>query len=152
MLASLPLCREAYRRIGARERACRRRVPERALSQVPLLAARQAFPEGTSDIRHPLSPQRPICRAIAEYRVCSQWTPLSFRIGLTAFLQHIGGIHSGCAASGVAWFIFAVVRNFQHHAVNHIPKVVLAWGVITVSFTGLTMIAAAPWIRHYHHK
>ncbi|KAJ3536261.1 hypothetical protein NM688_g6862 [Phlebia brevispora] len=85
-------------------------------------------------------------------KLFQKWTPLWFRIAWTAFLQHIGGIHSGSAASGVAWFIFAVVRNFQNHAHKHIPKAVLGWGVITVSFVGITMIAAFPWIRAIHHN
>lgn len=74
------------------------------------------------------------------------------RIFWTGFLQHIGGIHSGSAASGVAWFIFIVVRNFQNHATKHTPKAVLAWGVITVAVCALTMLSAAPWIRAHHHK
>ena len=81
-----------------------------------------------------------------------QWTPLWFRIGCTAFLQHIGGIHSGTAVSGIAWFIFIVVRHFQNHVAQHIPKVILGWGVITVSTCFIAMLAAAPWIRANHHK
>ncbi|THH01227.1 hypothetical protein EW026_g1464 [Hermanssonia centrifuga] len=88
----------------------------------------------------------------AVVKLFQKWTPLWFRIWWTAFLQHIGGIHSGSAASGVAWFMFAVVRSFQQHVEKHTQKVVLAWGIITLSFTGITMIAAAPWIRHYHHN
>ncbi len=79
-------------------------------------------------------------------------TPLWIRIFWTGFLQHIGGIHSGCAASGIAWFIFTVVRAFQHHVEKHTPKVVLAWGIIGIVVTVVTMIAAAPWIRANHHK
>ena len=74
------------------------------------------------------------------------------RIFLTAFLQHIGGIHSGCATSSIAWFIFVLVRSFQNHVAQHIPKVLLAWGVVTVVITAVVLIAAAPWVREYHHK
>ena len=74
------------------------------------------------------------------------------RIFWTGFLQHVGGIHSGCAASGIAWFIFLVVRAFQTHVAKHTPKAVLGWGVITVSVCFLTMISATPWIRLRHHK
>ena len=81
-----------------------------------------------------------------------QWTPLWVRIFWTSFLQHIGGIHSGCAVSGIAWFIYAVVRAFQQHVEKHTPKVVLAWGIIAVIFSVVVMIAAAPWIRAHHHK
>ncbi len=81
-----------------------------------------------------------------------QWTPLWVRIFWTGFLQHIGGIHAGSAASGVAWFIFIVVRSFQNHVAKHTPKIVLGWGVITVATCAITMFAAAPWIRANHHK
>jgi hypothetical protein len=38
-----------------------------------------------------------------------KWTPLSFRIGLTAFLQHLGGIHTGAATSSLAWLIVSTL-------------------------------------------
>ncbi|THG96727.1 hypothetical protein EW026_g5154 [Hermanssonia centrifuga] len=85
-------------------------------------------------------------------KIFQKWTPLWMRIFWTGFLQHIGGIHSGCAASGIAWFIFVVVRTFQHHVVRNTPKVVLAWGIVTVVVTVVTMVAAAPWIRAHHHN
>jgi hypothetical protein len=75
-----------------------------------------------------------------------------WRIFLTGFIQQIGGIHSGCATSGVAWFIFLVVRTFQRHVAKHTPKVVLAWGVITLVVVVITLVAATPWIRAHHHK
>ena len=81
-----------------------------------------------------------------------QWSPLWWRIFWTALLQHIGGIHSACAISSVAWFIYVVVRAFQHHAENHTPKVLLAFGVITTVATGLVVITAHPWIRKVCHK
>jgi hypothetical protein len=31
-----------------------------------------------------------------------QWSPLWLRLGVTSALQHLGGIHSGCAVSGTA--------------------------------------------------
>ncbi|PSR81910.1 hypothetical protein PHLCEN_2v6205 [Hermanssonia centrifuga] len=85
-------------------------------------------------------------------KVFQKWTPLWVRIFWTGFLQHIGGIHAGSAASGVAWFIFIVVRSFQNHVAKHTPKIVLGWGVITVATCAITMFAAAPWIRANHHN
>ena len=81
-----------------------------------------------------------------------QWSPLPIRIFLTGFLQHLGGIHSGCATSVIAWFIYAVVRTFQHRHIKNTPPAVLAWGVLGVVITVITMVAAAPWIRAHHHK
>jgi hypothetical protein len=31
-----------------------------------------------------------------------QWAPHCIKIGVTSILQHVGGIHSGCALSGAA--------------------------------------------------
>ncbi|PSR79921.1 hypothetical protein PHLCEN_2v6822 [Hermanssonia centrifuga] len=85
-------------------------------------------------------------------KIFQKWSPLWLRISITAFLQHIGGIHSGCATSGIAWFIFIVVRAFQNHAIQNTPKVILAWGIIATVITVVAAIAAAPWIRHNHHN
>lgn len=71
---------------------------------------------------------------------------------MTGFIQHIGGIHSGCAAAGIAWFFFLVIRTFQHHVAKHTPAVVLAWGIITLVVVNVVMFAATPWIRANHHK
>ncbi|KIP03712.1 hypothetical protein PHLGIDRAFT_25971 [Phlebiopsis gigantea 11061_1 CR5-6] len=81
-----------------------------------------------------------------------KWSPLWWRIFLTGFIQHIGGIHSGCAAGGIAWFFFLVIRTFQHHVANHTPAVVLAWGIITLVVINVVMFAATPWIRAHHHN
>ncbi|KIP09347.1 hypothetical protein PHLGIDRAFT_67777 [Phlebiopsis gigantea 11061_1 CR5-6] len=81
-----------------------------------------------------------------------QWAPLWWRIFLTGFIQHIGGIHSGCAAAGIAWFFFLVIRTFQHHVAKHTPAVVLAWGIITLVVINVVMFAAMPWIRAHHHN
>lgn len=40
--------------------------------------------------------------------ILQQWAPLWFRLGCTSVLQHLGGIHSGCATSGFFWLIFKV--------------------------------------------
>lgn len=85
-------------------------------------------------------------------KLFQKWPPLWFRIFLTAFIQHIGGIHSGTAASGVAWLFFLVIRTFQRHHQNHTPAVILAWGVITLVVVNIIMWAAMPWIRANHHN
>lgn len=81
-----------------------------------------------------------------------QWTPLWWRIWLTAFLQHLGGIHSGCAVSGFAWLVYSVTMLFQHHEALHVRNVTLAWGVITCVVLFVVALAAMPWIRERHHK
>lgn len=80
----------------------------------------------------------------------NQWTPLWFRLGCTSVLQHLGGIHSGCATSGFLWLIYSTVTIFIDYKNNH--DAVLATGVITNIVIGLTIMAAFPWVRNTHHK
>lgn len=79
-----------------------------------------------------------------------QWPPLFIRLGITSILQHIGGIHSGCATSGLAWLIYKVVELCRHASVNQ--KSVIAMGVVTSVAVTISVISAFPWIRNQHHK
>lgn len=65
-------------------------------------------------------------------------------------LQHLGGIHSGCALSGVLWLLFKVVYNFRHLDVNH--DAILIMGVITNVAVMISALSAFPWVRNTHHK
>lgn len=79
-----------------------------------------------------------------------QWTPLGFRLACTSVLQHIGGIHSGCAMSGFLWLIFRIVVIFANHKNNH--DSVLVTGIITSIIVGISIASAFPWVRNTHHK
>ncbi|EIN06733.1 hypothetical protein PUNSTDRAFT_72474 [Punctularia strigosozonata HHB-11173 SS5] len=72
----------------------------------------------------------------------AKWTPLWWRLGCTSVLQHLGGIHSGCASSGFAWLIFRVD--------NH--DAVLVMGVITNIAVAVSIASAFPWVRNTHHN
>lgn len=64
--------------------------------------------------------------------------------------QHLGGIHSSCAISGLAWFIYMLVNQYK---LRHLyDDSILAFGVITIVFLFIALIAAFPWIRNTHHK
>ncbi|TFK51097.1 hypothetical protein OE88DRAFT_1681056 [Heliocybe sulcata] len=80
----------------------------------------------------------------------AKWTPLWFRLACTSTLQHLGGIHSGCGASGFAWLIFRLVLIFNDQKDEH--KAILAMGVITTIAVGITIISAFPWVRNTHHN
>ncbi|KAF7362686.1 hypothetical protein MVEN_00617900 [Mycena venus] len=56
----------------------------------------------------------------------AKWPPLWFRLGCTSTLQHLGGIHSGCATAGAAWLIFRIVLIFIDY--RHFPAVILTAG------------------------
>ncbi|KAJ7219073.1 hypothetical protein GGX14DRAFT_589811 [Mycena pura] len=80
----------------------------------------------------------------------AKWTPLWFRLGCTSVLQHLGGIHSGCALSGVLWLLFKVVNNFRHLDVTH--DAILIMGVVTNAAVMLSALSAFPWVRNTHHN
>jgi hypothetical protein len=80
----------------------------------------------------------------------AKWPPLWFRLGCTSALQHLGGIHSGCASSGFVWLIFRVVLIFIDHKDNH--DAVLIMGVITNLAVSISIASAFPWVRNTHHN
>jgi hypothetical protein len=81
----------------------------------------------------------------------AKWTPLWFRLGCTSVLQHLGGIHSGCAVSAVIWLIYRVVDNFRDlDGITHTSVLVL--GVITNVVVFIAALSAFPWVRNTHHN
>ena len=79
-----------------------------------------------------------------------KWPPLKFRLACTSALQHLGGIHSGCATSGFLWLFFKVVVILKEHKKN--LKSTLAMGILTFIIVSVTLVSAFPWIRNTHHK
>ncbi|KAG6878189.1 hypothetical protein C0993_010950 [Termitomyces sp. T159_Od127] len=80
----------------------------------------------------------------------AKWTPLWFRLGCTSVLQHLGGIHSGCAISGFMWLVFRVVWIFVHHKTTHTS--ILVFGLITLLIILVSIMSALPWVRNTHHN
>jgi len=80
----------------------------------------------------------------------AKWTPLWWRLGCTSVLQHLGGIHSGCALSGVLWLVLKVVDTFRHRDVSH--DAILATGVATNLAVAISALSAFPWVRNTHHN
>lgn len=64
--------------------------------------------------------------------------------------QHLGGIHSSCAISGIAWLILMVVNQFKAKYLYN--NSLLAFGIVTVTVLLITMVAGLPWVRNTHHK
>ncbi|KAG8967116.1 hypothetical protein FRC03_010671 [Tulasnella sp. 419] len=83
-------------------------------------------------------------------KALAKWPPLIIRLGATSVLQHLGGVHSGCAVSGLAWLIYRVVTLCMHAAINH--KAVIATGIVTNVAIIISVISAFPWIRNTHHN
>ena len=80
----------------------------------------------------------------------AKWTPLWWRLGCTSVLQHLGGIHSGCASSGIAWLILMIV--FQWKEFHMFNDSILAFGIITVVVLCITLLAGLPLVRNTHHN
>ncbi|KZT65437.1 hypothetical protein DAEQUDRAFT_523040 [Daedalea quercina L-15889] len=80
----------------------------------------------------------------------AKWSPLWWRLGCTSVLQHLGGIHSGCAVSGVIWITLRTVHVYVNHAVY--PNALLAWAVIANLALFITMVSGFPWVRNTHHN
>jgi hypothetical protein len=66
------------------------------------------------------------------------------------FSKHLGGIHSGCALSGIVWLLFKVVNDFRAMKVTH--DAVLIMGVVTSIAVMISALSAFPWVRNTHHK
>ncbi|THH33980.1 hypothetical protein EUX98_g333 [Antrodiella citrinella] len=80
----------------------------------------------------------------------AKWTPLKFRLACTSVLQHLGGIHSGCALSGVGWLILKVVTVFRHRHIEN-PSILVV-GLLTNLAVFITAMSAMPWVRNTHHN
>ncbi|KAF9788477.1 hypothetical protein BJ322DRAFT_1106467 [Thelephora terrestris] len=80
----------------------------------------------------------------------AKWPPLRFRLGCTSVLQHLGGIHSGCAISGFGWLVFKVTWIFLDHSKNY--DAVLVMGLLTNIAVAVSALSAIPWVRNTHHN
>ncbi|KAJ4355466.1 uncharacterized protein N0V89_003482 [Didymosphaeria variabile] len=78
------------------------------------------------------------------------WAPLPIKYAATSILQHVGGVHSGCALSGAAWLIFKIVDIIRYRAVQH--TAVLVSGIVTNIFIIISVLSAFPWVRNTYHN
>ncbi|EJD44886.1 hypothetical protein AURDEDRAFT_88007 [Auricularia subglabra TFB-10046 SS5] len=80
----------------------------------------------------------------------AEWTPLWFRLTCTSILQHLGGVHSGCATSALIWLLYKMIEMFIHNKLQHLA--VILSGVITNLAVVLSIASAFPWVRNNHHN
>ncbi|KAL6705995.1 hypothetical protein ACN47E_006097 [Coniothyrium glycines] len=78
------------------------------------------------------------------------WAPVYVKLAATSFLQHVGGIHSGCALSGAGWLLFKIVDIIRYRAVQH-PAVIVS-GIVTNVFIIISVLSAFPWVRNTYHN
>ncbi|KAK4733174.1 hypothetical protein R3W88_007435 [Solanum pinnatisectum] len=78
------------------------------------------------------------------------WIPTRIKTIVTSLLQSLGGIHSGCAISSIAWLIYALILTLNDRE-NTSPEIVIVAFAI-LSLLSLSSLAAFPLVRHLHHN
>lgn len=78
------------------------------------------------------------------------WVPLRLKTMTTSLLQSLGGIHSSCGVSSVAWLIYALVLTLKDRE-NTTPEIIGVASTI-LGLLCLSSLAAFPLVRHLHHN
>ena len=90
-----------------------------------------------------------ICCSGFAHPFCRYVSPLDILTSAYILLQQLGGIHGGCASSGVIWLLFKVANNFRNLDVTH--NSILIMGVVT-NIAVIIALSAFPCARNTHHK
>lgn len=78
------------------------------------------------------------------------WLPIFIKTSITSLLQSLGGIHSGCGISSIAWLIYALVLTLKDRHNTSSEIIVIASSILGLLF--LSSLAAFPLVRHLHHN
>nr|XP_023919359.1 adenylate-forming reductase 03009-like [Quercus suber] len=90
-----------------------------------------------------------LCRSEAFLRVVfwlsvkllgRSWVPLLLKTATTSLLQSLGGIHSGCGVSSIAWLIYALVLTLKDRE-NTSPEII----VVASTILGLLCLSSLVW-------
>ncbi|KAK4709978.1 hypothetical protein R3W88_004491 [Solanum pinnatisectum] len=78
------------------------------------------------------------------------WIPMRIKTIVMSLLQSLGGIHSGCAISSIAWLVYTLIHTLNDKE-NTSPEIVgVAFAILSLLF--LSSLAAFPLVRHLHHN
>ncbi|KEH39258.1 hypothetical protein MtrunA17_Chr2g0325451 [Medicago truncatula] len=77
---------------------------------------------------------------------------LRIKTAITSFLQCIGGIHSGCGVSSIAWLVYSLVLTIKSNDKTNSSPEILGVAFAILSLITLSSLAAFPVIRHLHHN
>nr|CAB3473571.1 unnamed protein product [Digitaria exilis] len=100
-----------------------------------------------------------LCRSEAVLRVVfwlavallgRPWVPVAVKTGATAILQSLGGVHSGCGVSSLAWLAYALAQAIKD--IDAAPREVIGVASIILGLLVLSCVAAFPLVRHLHHN
>ncbi|OEL36552.1 hypothetical protein BAE44_0002429 [Dichanthelium oligosanthes] len=78
------------------------------------------------------------------------WVPVIVKTGVTTILQSLGGVHSGCGVSSLAWLVYALVQALKQRDVT--PREVVDVASAILGLLVLSCMAAFPLVRHLHHN
>ncbi len=78
------------------------------------------------------------------------WVPLPVKHAVVSFIWHIGGVHSGCAASAIIWLGYALALLCSQ------SNTMAMWGVVIVAAVLLlalvsVIVTALPQMRARYH-
>ncbi|KAK3206775.1 hypothetical protein Dsin_020821 [Dipteronia sinensis] len=80
-----------------------------------------------------------LCRSEAFLRVVfwlavkvlgRSWVPLPIKTATTSLLQSLGGIHSSCGVSSVAWLVYALVLTLKNRANTSSEIIIVASAIL----------------------
>ncbi|KAH7568811.1 hypothetical protein JRO89_XS06G0054900 [Xanthoceras sorbifolium] len=100
-----------------------------------------------------------LCRSEAFLRVVfwlavkvlgRSWVPLSMKTATTSLLQSLGGIHSSCGVSSVAWLVYALFLTLKDSENTSSEIIGVASAILSLLF--LSCLAAFPLVRHLQHN
>ncbi|CDO96756.1 unnamed protein product [Coffea canephora] len=78
------------------------------------------------------------------------WVPIRIKTMITSLLQSLGGIHSSCGISSIAWLIYALVLTLKDRESTSSEIIGVASTILALIC--LSALAAFPLIRHLHHN
>ncbi|KAL2473678.1 hypothetical protein Fot_49414 [Forsythia ovata] len=78
------------------------------------------------------------------------WVPLRLKTMTTSLLQSLGGIHSSCGISSIAWLIYSLVLTLKDRENTSSEIVGVASAILALLC--LSSAAAFPLVRHLHHN
>ncbi|KAI3800824.1 hypothetical protein L1987_28921 [Smallanthus sonchifolius] len=78
------------------------------------------------------------------------WVPLRLKTATTSLLQSVGGIHSSCGFSSVAWLTYSLILTLKDR--DNTSKLIIGIASTILSLLCLCCLAAFPLIRHLHHN
>ncbi|OIT35758.1 PREDICTED: uncharacterized protein LOC109242950 [Nicotiana attenuata] len=78
------------------------------------------------------------------------WIPIRIKTMVTSLLQSLGGIHSGCAISSIAWLVYALILTLNDSENTSTEIIGVAFAIL--SLLCLSSLAAFPLVRHLHHN